>query len=130
MVINHETPIIMEIKCPLFSINQSKSKEKELQNYEIKSCNSSHHAALISLMPINLPNGHQKPINRRSFQREGVRKNHLKGPEKMSENYHEEFSAKRSSLTLKKLCCKFYKVIEVRWGASPPKVSLLLSNMA
>ena len=52
MVINHETPIIMEIKCPLFSIGQSESEKKELQNYEIKSCNSSHRGALISLMPI------------------------------------------------------------------------------
>ena len=86
MVINHETPIIMEIKCPLLSIGQPKSKKKELQNYEIKSCNSSHHGALMPLMPINRPNGHQKPINRRSFQRERVLKNHL-------ENYPEEFSA-------------------------------------
>ena len=78
MVINHETPIIMEIKCPLFSIGQSKSKEKELQNYEINTCNFSHHGALIPLMPINPPNGHQKPINRRSFQREGILKNRLK----------------------------------------------------
>ena len=83
MVINHETPIIMEIKCSLFSIGQSKSKKKELQIYEIKSCNSSHHGALISLMPINLPNGHQKPINRRSFQRKRVRKNHLKSFEEI-----------------------------------------------
>ena len=52
MVINHETPIIMEIKCPLFSIGQSESKEKELQNYAIKSCNSSHHGALMPFMPI------------------------------------------------------------------------------
>ena len=49
----------------------------------------------------------------------GRRKNHLKDPEKLSENYLEEFSAKRSSLTLKKLCCKFYKVIEVPWGTTP-----------
>ena len=78
MVINHETPIIMEIKCPLFSLSQSESKKKELQNYEIKSCDSSHHGALMPLMPISLPNGHQKPINRRSFQSERVRKNCLK----------------------------------------------------
>ena len=78
MVINHESPIIMEIKCPLFSIGQSESKKKELQNQELNTCNSSHHGALISLMPINPPNGHQKPINRRSFQREGVLKNRLK----------------------------------------------------
>ena len=104
MVINHETPIIMEIKCLLFSIGQSKSKKNELQNYEIKSCNSSHHGALMPLMPINLPNGHQKPINRRSFQREGVMKNH-------PENYPEEFTAQRSSPALKKLCCKHYKMI-------------------
>ena len=49
MVINHETPIIIEIKCPLFSIAQSESKKKELQNYEINTCNSSHHGALIPL---------------------------------------------------------------------------------
>ena len=55
MVINHETPIIMEIKCPLFSIDQSDSRKKELQNYEIKSCNSSHHGALMQSMLINLP---------------------------------------------------------------------------
>ena len=47
-----------------------------------------------------------------------------RGPEKLSENYPEEFSAKRSSLTLKKLCCKFYKVIEVPWGATPPRSPL------
>ena len=52
MVINHETPIIMEIKCPLFSIGQLESKKKELQNYEINTCNSSHHGELIPLMPI------------------------------------------------------------------------------
>ena len=78
MVINHETPIIMEIKWPLFSIDQLDSRKKELQNYEIKSCNSSHHGALMSLMPINLPNGYQKPINRWSFQRERVLKIILK----------------------------------------------------
>ena len=77
MVVNHETPIIIEIKCPLFSIGQSESKKKELQNYEIKSCNSSHHGALMQSMPINPPNGYQKPINRWSFQREGVLKNYL-----------------------------------------------------
>ena len=77
MVINHETPIIMEIKCPLFSIDQSDSRKKELQNYENKSCNSSHHGALIKSMPINPPNGYQKPINRWSFQRERVLKNIL-----------------------------------------------------
>ena len=60
MVINHETPIIMEIKCPLFSINQSDSRKKELQNYEIKYCNSSHHGTLTPLMPINLPKWLQK----------------------------------------------------------------------
>ena len=86
MVINHETPIIMEIKCPLFLIGQSESKKKELQNQEVYTCNSSHHGASMPLMPINLPNGYQKPINRRSFQRERVLKNHL-------ENYPEEFSA-------------------------------------
>ena len=52
------------------------------------------------------------------------RKNHLKDPEKLSENYPKEFSAKRSSLTLKKLCCKFYKVIEVPWGVTPPRSPL------
>ena len=83
MVINHETSIIMEIKCPLFSIGQSESKKKKLQNFEIDTCNSSNHRALISLMPINLPNGYQKPINRWLFQREGVRKNHPKSPEKL-----------------------------------------------
>ena len=82
MVINHETPIIMEIKCPLFSIGQSKSNKRELQNYEIKSCKSSHHGALMQSMPINPLNGYQKPINRWSYQREGVLK-----------NYPEEFSA-------------------------------------
>ena len=35
MAINYETPIIMEIKCPLFSIGQSKSKKKELQYKEL-----------------------------------------------------------------------------------------------
>ena len=93
MVINHETPIIMEIKCPLFSIGQSKSKKKELQNYEIKFCNSSHHGALISLMPINLLNGHQKPINRWSFQRERILKNY---PEKSL--HKEALSIKRNSI--------------------------------
>ena len=78
MVINHETPIIMETKCPLFSIDESDSRKKELQNYKIKSCNSSHHGALMQSMPINPPNGHQKPINRWSFQRERVLKNSLK----------------------------------------------------
>ena len=55
MVINHETPIIMEIKCPLFSIGQSESKKKEFQNYEINTCNSSHHGALMQSMLINPP---------------------------------------------------------------------------
>ena len=77
MEINHETPIIMEIKCPLFSIGQSKSKKKELQNQEVNTCNSSHHGASMPLMPINLPNGYQKPIIRRSFQRKKVLKNCL-----------------------------------------------------
>ena len=94
MVINHETPIIMEIRCPLFSIGQLESKNKELQNQEVNTCNSSHHGALISLMPINLPNGHQKPINRRSFQRERVRKNHLKS----SEEIVSEISAQKEAL--------------------------------
>ena len=78
MLINYETLIIIEIKCPLLSIGQLESKKKELQNYEIKSCNSSHHGALMQSMPINPPNGYQKPINRWSFQREGVLKNCLK----------------------------------------------------
>ena len=78
MVINHETAIIMEIKCLLFSIGQSDSRKKELQNYKIKSCNSSHHGALMSLMLINPPNGYQNPINKWSFQREGVLKIILK----------------------------------------------------
>ena len=82
MVINHENPIIMEIKCPLFSIAQSESKKKELQNQELNTCNSSHHGASMPLMPISPPNGYQKHINRWSFQREGVLKNYL-----------EEFSA-------------------------------------
>ena len=63
-------------------------------------------------MPTNPPNGYQKPINKWSFQREGVLKNY-------PENYLEEFSAQRSSPALKKLCCKHYKVIEVPWGATP-----------
>ena len=66
----------------------------------------------------------KKPINRRSFQRERVRKNHLKSPEKSPENYPEEFSAQRSSPAMKKLCCKHYKVVEVPWGATPPRFPL------
>ena len=83
MVINHETPIIMEIKCPLFSIGQLESKKKELQNYEINTYNSSHRGALMQSMPINPPNGYQKPINRWSFQREGIPKDHPDSPEKL-----------------------------------------------
>ena len=35
MALNHVTPLIMEIKCPLLPIGQSDSRKKELQNYEI-----------------------------------------------------------------------------------------------
>ena len=54
MVINHETPIIIEIKCPLFSIGQSKSKKKELQNSEINTCNSYHPEKLSENYPEEL----------------------------------------------------------------------------
>ena len=40
-------------------------------------------------------------------------------------------TAQRSFATLKKLCSnKHHKVIEVPWGATPPRPPLLLSNMA
>ena len=92
MIINHEAPIIMEIKCPLFSIDQSDSRKKELQNYEIKSCNSSHHGALMQSMPINLPNGYQKHINRWSIQRERARKHHPKWSEKIIQSGSKKLS--------------------------------------
>ena len=114
-------PLIMElkaIKCPSFCIGQSYSKKKELQNQEIKTSNPSHHGASIPSILINPPNGYQKPIKGGSFQEEPVQKNPRKIPKIPGEIY-----AQRSSVTLKKLCCKkHHKVIKVPWGP-PPKVS-------
>ena len=71
-------------------------------------------------MPINLPNGYKKPINRRSFQRKRVRKNHLKS----SEEIVLEISAQKEAL----LPWRNFAASTTRWskslGGPPPRFPL------
>ena len=65
----------MQLKAHYSLMGNQNLRKMSYKNANLKTCNSSHNGALMQLMPINFPHGHQKPIKRGHFQHSKDEKN-------------------------------------------------------